>query len=99
MQREAPEPSRDKIVNEVKQIMNKVFFKIREEFVVGDTYKGSSIISIVLNVIKVSVVILLKPKHYSEMFFFWLAEYFLVCLLTDDDIEADEWSRRKRRRK
>lgn len=92
MQREAPEPSRDKIVNEVKQIMNKVFFKIREEFVVGDTYKGSSIISIVLNVIKVSVVIFIKPKHYSEIFS-CLGKYFLVCLLTDDDIEADEWSR------
>ena len=83
MQQEAPEPSRDKIVNEVKQIMNKVFFKIREEFVVGDTYKGSSIISIVLNVIKVSVVIFLKPKHYSEMFFFVSLNIFLfVCSQT-----------------
>ena len=54
VQQQAAEPSRDKIVNEVKQIMNKVFFKIREEFVAGDKYKGSAIISVVLNVIKVS---------------------------------------------
>ena len=39
----------------MKQIMNKVFFKIREEFVAGDSYKGSAVISSVLNVIKVSL--------------------------------------------
>ena len=52
IQQQAAEPSRDKIVKEVKQIMNKVFFKIREEFVAGDSYKGSAIISSVLNIIK-----------------------------------------------
>ncbi|XP_028407663.1 FK506-binding protein 15-like [Dendronephthya gigantea] len=52
LQQSAAEPSRDVIIKEVKQIMNKVFFKIREEFVADDSYKGSSIISVVLNVIK-----------------------------------------------
>ena len=46
--------------------MNKVFFKIREEFVATNSYKGSAIISIVLNVIKVSVVIFVKPLQESE---------------------------------
>lgn len=55
MQQQAAGSSRDTIVKEVKQIMNKVFFKIREEFVAGDSYKGTAVVSVVLNVIKVSV--------------------------------------------
>ena len=66
IQQQAAEPSRDKIVNEVKQIMNKVFFKIREEFVAGDSYKGSAIISSVLNVIKVSLLKLLSFNYNKK---------------------------------
>ena len=53
---DAPEPSREKIVTEVKQIMNKVFFQIREKFAPSDNYNGSTVVSVVLNVVKVSYV-------------------------------------------
>ena len=41
------------VLFQVKQIMNKVFFKIRGEFVAGESYKGSTVINVALNVIKV----------------------------------------------
>ena len=70
VQQQNAEPSRDKIVNEVKQIMNKVFFKIREEFVAGDSYKGSAIISVVLNVIKVNFVMFLNSTYCGFLMYF-----------------------------
>ena len=91
IQQQAAEPSRDKIVNEVKQIMNKVFFKIREKFVDGDSYKGSAIISVVLSVIKVSVEKLLRFNHNKNYFYcLCLVKCFLFVSLADHDVENDQ---------